>query len=322
MKAAVIHSLNQPPRFDSFPEPVAEEGEILVYVRAAAVHPVVKAMANGTHYGSYAHLPAVAGLDGAGRLEDGTRVYFGTLRRPFGSMAEIAVASKSFCIPIPGALDDASVAAIVNPGMASWLSLKLRARMTEGETVLVLGATGAAGRLAVPIAKLLGAKRVVAVGRNRAILEELRAAGADEIVSLEQPDAELIQALRSSFESGIDIVLDYLWGRPAECVLEALTTKGMRHGAARVRLVQIGSSAGPRISLTAHSLRSSGLELIGSGAGSVALERVSEELGNLLEACARHNFRVDTEVVPLSDVEQAWNRDYHGKRLVFEIAGT
>ena len=320
MKAAVIRSLDHPPRCESFLDPVAEDGEILVHVRAAAVHPVVKAMANGTHYGSYAHLPAVAGLDGAGRLEDGTRVYFGTLRRPFGSIAEIAVASKSFCVPIPGALDDATAAAIVNPGMSSWLALKLRAAMVEGETVLVLGATGAAGGLAVRIAKLLGAKRVIAAGRNSTILEQLRGAGADEIVSLEQPVEPLIQAVRAAFAGGIDIVLDYLWGGPAECVLEALTTKGIGHGSKRVRLVQVGNSAGLKISLAAASLRSSGLELIGSGAGSVRIERVAEELASLLDASARHNFRVDTEVVPLSQVEGAWNRDYAGKRLVIEIA--
>lgn len=319
MKAAVIHCFDSPPRFDSFAEPVAQENEKLVRVRAAALHPIVRNMANGTHYGSYPQLPAVAGLDGAGRLEDGSRVYFGTLRRPFASMAQMAVALKSFCIPIPDAIPDELAAAIVNPAMSSWLALQLRGRMVEGETVLIMGATGAAGRLAVPISKLLGAKRVIAAGRNREVLEQTLHEGADEIIPLDQPEQALDAAFRSTAEGGIDIVLDYAWGRPAECLMQALTTKGMRHIARRVRFVQIGDTAGKTITLAGTSLRSSAIELIGSGAGSVALERVSGELTALLEAIAKHNLRLEIDAAPLSEVETAWNAPRGRKRLVLQI---
>jgi NADPH:quinone reductase-like Zn-dependent oxidoreductase len=319
MNAAVIYSFDQPPRFESFAEPAAQEGEFLVQVRAAALHPVVKAMANGTHYGSSSQFPSIVGLDGAGRLQDGTRVYFGALRKPFGSMAELAVASKSFCIPIPDALEDETAAAILNPGMSSWLALKLRARLIAGETVLVLGATGAAGQLAIPLAKILGAKRVIAVGRNEEALKRLPGLGADEIISLHQADQDLIAAFRrSTAEGGIDIVLDYLWGRPAECLIHALSKKGLNNASPRVRFVQVGDSAGRTISLSGAALRSSGLELLGSGAGSVDLKRVAEELGLLLQEAAQRKLRVDLEVAPLSAVEEAWNRERRG-RLVFQI---
>ena len=202
MKAAVIHSFDRSPCFESFAQPTTQDGEVLVQVRVAALHPVVRAMANGTHYGSSSQIPSIVGLDGAGRLQDGTRVYFGALRKPFGSMAEFSVALKSFCVPIPHELDDETAAAIMNPGMSSWLALKLRARLIAGETVLVLGATGAAGQLAIPLAKILGARRVVAVGRNEEALKRLPELGADETISLLQADEDLIAAFRRSAESG------------------------------------------------------------------------------------------------------------------------
>ena len=262
MNAAVIHSFEHPPRFETFEDPVPQENEVLIRVHAAALHPIVRAMANGVHYGAYAKFPAVAGLDGAGQLADGRRVYFFTFRKPFGSMAEIAVAAKTSCVPIPDALDDETAAAIVNTAMSSWLALKLRAQMVAGETVIVLGATGAAGKLAVPIAKILGAKRVIAVGRNLKTLQQLQSHGADEIVSLHQSDDALMKTLRAasgldSPDGGVNIVLDYLWGRPADCLIQALAKKGLTGASPRIRFIQIGDSAGKTIPLAGALLRSS-----------------------------------------------------------------
>ncbi|MEQ1946808.1 MAG: zinc-binding alcohol dehydrogenase family protein [Bryobacteraceae bacterium] len=324
MNAAVIHSFEHPPRFESFEEPVAHENEVLIRVHAAAVHPVVRAMASGVHYGTHAHFPVVAGLDGAGETADGRRVYFFTFRKPFGSMAETAVASKSVCIPIPDGLDYETAAAIVNPAMSSWLALKLRAKMIEGETVMVLGATGAAGRLAVPLAKILGARHVIAVGRNLKTLQQLQSHGADDIVSLHQSDDALMKTMRSASkidtaEGGVNIVLDYLWGRPAECLIQTLTKKGLTGVSQRIRFIQIGDSAGKTIPLPAASLRSSALELIGSGAGSFRLDGAAADLAELLKVVAEHKLHVDIETEPLSNVEAAWNKDIGGKRLVIRM---
>jgi NADPH:quinone reductase-like Zn-dependent oxidoreductase len=183
MNAAVVNAFGVPPRYTSFAEPVATDGEVLVNVSAVGLHRVVKALADGSHYASSNMLPLIPGVDGVGRLEDGTRVYFGMVRPPFGTFAERAVTAPHMCLPIPEALDDVTVAAIMNPGMSSWAAL-LRAHFVAGESVLILGATGVAGQLAVQVAKRLGARRVVASGRNPQVLEELEQRGADAVISL------------------------------------------------------------------------------------------------------------------------------------------
>ncbi len=164
MNAAVLHTLNQLPHFEQFPEPVAEENEVIVHVRAAALKPIDKQMASGSHYAAYGKLPVVCGMDGVGRLDDGTRVFFGGPRPPYGSMAERTVVSRSRCFPIPDNVNDDIAAAVVNPGLSAWGALVWRAQLAPGETVLILGATGVTGKLAIQTAKLLGAGRVVAAG--------------------------------------------------------------------------------------------------------------------------------------------------------------
>ena len=187
-------------------------------VSAAGLHPIVKSLANGTHYGSTGVLPFIPGVDGVGRLEDGSRVYFGISRSPFGSFAERTVATKGICLPLPDGLDDATAAASANPAMSSWAALTVRAKFVAGESVLILGATGVGGKLAVQIAKRLGARRVIAAGRNPAALEELKGLGADAVISLGLDKAALVAAFRKEWveAGGVDVVLDYLWGAPAE----------------------------------------------------------------------------------------------------------
>ena len=142
MNAAVLHTLGRPPRFEPFSDPVAGQGEVIVEVRAAALKPVDKQLAAGSHYASSRELPLVSGADGVGLLEDGARVFFGGPRPPYGAMAERTVVRRVQCFPVPDALDNETAAAIPNPGVSAWLSLKHRARLAPGETVLILGATG------------------------------------------------------------------------------------------------------------------------------------------------------------------------------------
>jgi NADPH:quinone reductase-like Zn-dependent oxidoreductase len=316
MKAAVVNELEQAPRYQDFPEPVAQEGEALIEIRAAGLHPVVKALASGSHYAGKGEVPAIPGIDGVGRLEDGSRVYFGFSRRPWGTMCEHTVAPRSRCVPLPDNLDDVQAAAIVNPGMSAWLTIKDRAGLVKGETILILGATGVAGQLAIQVARLLGARRIVAAGRNLGVLAS---ENLDGIVSLAQEDDAIREAFAVETRKGIDVVIDYLWGRPTELLLEALATGFNRDGAHATRLVEVGQSAGPAIKLPGATLRSIDLKLMGSGLGSVPLERVFEAIPELFSMAAAGSLRVAVEPVPLAEVEAAWNRSESGKRIVFTM---
>ncbi len=304
MKAAVVESFDHAPTYTDFADPTSGEGQIVVDVLAAGLSQLTRAQAAGRHYSSGTP-PLVPGFDGVGRLADGRRVYFMGPVAPFGSMAERILLSPGTFIEVPSAVDDVTAAALANPGMSSSAALTYRAELRPGETVLILGATGVSGRLAVPIARHLGAGKVVAVGRDRSALERT---GADSILPLDASDGEIKSALE-----GIDVILDYLWGAPAERLLHALEGKGSSEGMPRIRWVQIGSIAGKSIPFSAEVLRSTGLEMIGSGLGSVSL-------ADLLAAIARvfdTGLTIETELAPLSDVKEAWSRNTGPKRLVF-----
>ncbi len=319
MNAAIVESFAWPPRYGSFADPVAEAGEVLVDVEAAGLHPIVKALAKGTHYGSTGALPFIPGVDGVGRLADGRRVYFGASRPPFGTFAERSVTKREMCIALPDGLDALTAAGIANPGMSSWVALQMRAQFRAGESVLILGATGAAGQLAVQIAKRLGARRVVAAGRNPQALESLKTLGADAVIGLEQSRDALVAAFRSEIvEHGVDVVLDYLWGEPAESVLAAIAQKGLSHAAPRIRFVQIGQSAGATITLPAATLRSSGVEILGSGFGSASMKEIFAALAEFFQAAAKAPFATKVKAAALRDVEALWNAPEREGRLVFQ----
>lgn len=317
MNAAIVYSFDAPPRYTSFAEPVAAEGETVVTVVAAGLHPIVKSLARGTHYGSTGELPFIPGVDGVGRLEDGRMVLFGGSRPPFGTFAERAPASPRMCLPLPGGMDPVMAAGIANPGMSSWVALTMRAKFVAGESVLILGATGVAGQLAVQVAKRQGARHVAAAGRNPQALEKLQELGADSVISLDQDHGALVDAFRRvRAEHGLDVVIDYLWGEPAESVLEAISQRGLSHAAGRVRYVEVGESAGSSISLAGAALRSSGLELIGSGFGSASMAQIAQSLAEFFAAAAKDPFQIEIKTAPLRDVESLWNSPERGARLV------
>jgi NADPH:quinone reductase-like Zn-dependent oxidoreductase len=316
MRAAVLHKLGSAPRYEEFDDPVARDGEVLIKVLAASLKLIDKGMASGGHYASFRELPVVCGVDGVGTLETGERVLFGGSRRPFGTMAEKSVAPRAFCFPVPDGLDDAMAAAVPNPAGSSWLPLKWRAKLKPGETVLVLGATGAAGKLAVQIAKILGAGRVIAAGRNPKALESTRSLGADTTIQIDQPRKDLVEAFASAAKDGIDVVLDYLWGAPTEALVEALTGRDLTAEPRTTRLIEIGGIAGPTIALPSAALRSSGLEIYGSGGGSVPPHAIAEAIPEILERAARGDLKLETKKVPLADVETEWNQK-EDRRVVF-----
>ena len=317
MHAALVEDLKRPPRYGETARPTANEREILLHVRAAALSNLVRGQDDGPHYSSLTALPFTPGNDGVGLAPDGTRLYFVGPRAPFGSMAEYTVVPRAMTLPVPENLDDAVAAAMGNPGLATWGALLGRAKFQPGEAVLINGATGIAGKQAIQVAKFLGASKIVATGRNPEALAELLALGATQTISLHQPEDALLRDFREALhESGVQVVLDYLWGPSAESILKAAAGHGSPAGEPRISIEQIGSISGAVIPLPAHLLRSTGIELLGSGLGSLSAQQMLESLSTMFAATTKMQFAIDIERVPLADVEHAWLRNEE-RRIVF-----
>ncbi|MBS0027000.1 quinone oxidoreductase family protein [Chitinophaga sp. 22321] len=315
MNAAIVTTAGQVPQYGFFTDPVAGPGEQLIKIKAAALHPIVKAIAAGKHYSAAGgDQPFIAGVDGVGTREDRTRVYFGSLRKPYGTMAEYSVLGEKWCAPLPDNISDSVAAAVFNPAMSSWLALKYRGQLQPGETVLILGATGVAGKLAVQVAKELGAGKVIAAGRNKAVLAQLPVLGADVCISLDQSPDDLIKAFAAQ---PYDVVIDYLWGAPVSMLLAAITGKALMKEGPRTRLVQVGAMAGDKIQLPAEVLRSSRLEILGSGGGSIAPEAILSTFPEIIKCVAAGKLSIDICEAPLKDVAAVWNLETgNGSRMV------
>lgn len=315
MKAAVVDRAGGIPRYQDVPDPTVGEGEVLVTVEAVAVENVDRAIVAGTHYTAapfQAALPAIPCFDGIGRVPDGTLVGFGGLTPPHGALAQFAVVPAAYAPPIPEGIAP-PVAAVLSSAISA-MSMRTAANLRAGETVLVQGATGVAGRLAVTIARLLGAGRIVATGRDDDALQQLRALGADAVINTDVDDADLMQAFRDEAVGGYDVVIDYLWGRPTEVLTRALVPDSFAtHGP--TRLVQIGESAGPAIRLTGDALRTSGLEIYGAARNmTTGMAAAYQQVVDWIRA---GELTVDVITMPLSQIEKAWTRtDLRGTRLV------
>lgn len=324
MKAATVFQAGQTPQFADFREPTALPGEALVSVHASALSQFTRSRASGSHYSAHAELPAVAGSDGVGVTQDGRRVYFVLPEAPFGAMAERTRVSDSHLVEVPTGIDDITAAAIANPGMSAWVALVNRAGIKPGETVVVHGATGTAGRLAVQLAKHLGASKVIATARNAAALREVEAIGADVVIPFdlegEPTGAQAFEsALRTQFAMGVDIVIDYLWGRGAEVIMTAIA-KAAEDGRP-VRFIHVGASSGSDITLPGAALRSSAIMLMGSGIKSVPLPALLDAVRSVYDTFVSASLDIATQAVPLEAVEEAWNSETNRPRIVFTIGG-
>jgi NADPH:quinone reductase-like Zn-dependent oxidoreductase len=318
MKAAIVMEPGKTPVFGDFDDPVPQVGEELVAVTASAISHVTKSRASGSHHTSTGSFPAVVGIDGVGRTQDGRRVYFVLPEEPLGGMAEKVAVRLQQCVPLPDDVDDITAAAIAIPGMSSWAAFKERAHLIAGENVLINGATGTAGRLAVQIAKYMGAKRVIATGRDIAALERVKALGADATIPLLQSPKELETAFQEQFGGeGVDVVLDYLWGKSAETLIVAAAKAGK--DAVPIRFVQIGAVSGSNITLPGAALRSSALVMMGSGIGSIPRKSLVGAISGVLQAVVRGKLKIETEAVPLANVEETWNKDCGNSRVVFIV---
>jgi len=317
MHAAVVRSFDVPPGYETFqtPEPSGEH-EIAVNVLAAGLHPRVRSGASGSHYTSTDTLPLIPGIDGVGRAADGQLLYFVAFDSAFGTMAEQTVVDRRRAAVLPDGADVPAIAAGMNPGMSSWLALRKRIAFEAGHKVLVLGATGNAGQMAVQIAKFLGAGHVVAAGRDAERLAGLTRLGADETVSLAGDPDEIARALAVA-AADVDVVIDYLWGSVTDQAIPALV-KGRAERSRPLWWIQIGSMAGMTITLPSAALRAANLQLLGSGQGSLTTAGIVAELPELAAQITAGTFVVDPVSTPLSDVESAWSAPTApGQRIVF-----
>jgi NADPH:quinone reductase-like Zn-dependent oxidoreductase len=321
MKAAVVKAPGSIPVYGDFDEPVARSGQTLVTVNASALSHLTRSRASGAHYSSSDAFPAIAGTDGVGRTPEGRRVYFVLPEAPFGALAERSLVKTQYCLPLPDDLDDITAAAIANPGMSAWAAMMERAHFKSGETVLVNGATGTAGRLAVQLAKYLGAAKVIATGRNEDELEEVKRLGADLAIPFALGTRHPLgvkryeEALMREFANGVDVVIDYLWGESARTIISAIAKSV--EDATPVRFVHVGGASGEEsIDLPGAGLRSSPIVLMGSGLKSVRPSALLGAIKSVFEATIPARLQIVTKTVALSEVEKYWGAP--GKpRLVF-----
>jgi NADPH:quinone reductase-like Zn-dependent oxidoreductase len=318
MKAAVVHGPNQTPTFGEFADPAPREGFTVVRVAASALSNATRMRATGSHYSVAAEFPLVPGIDGVGHTEAGDRVGFLLPEAPFGGMAESTLVRDALLLPVPQNLGDVMAAAIINPGQSPIGALRVRADMQPGETVLINGATGTTGQVAVQIAKYLGAGRVIVTGRNPAGLARLRELGADETITLASDDVAVQDALAAHVaDGGIDIVLDYLSGSPTELVLATLA---QHHKVAKpIRYVLAGGAADTHTKVATSVLGGTSLVLMGSGIGAVRVPDIVQSAKDALQIAASANLQMDLTEVPLADVEDAWNAGIDRSRTVFTV---
>jgi NADPH:quinone reductase-like Zn-dependent oxidoreductase len=313
MHAAVVTTFDRPPAYGEFPSPTPQtDDEVVVDVIASGLHPRVRSQADGSHYTSSGALPLVPGIDGVGRAPDGTIRYFVLPDTTMGAMAEQTVIDQRRSVALPDGTDPILVAAAMNPVMSSWIALRRRIDFEPGQTVLILGATGSSGRIAVQVAKHLGAGHVIGAGRDAARLASLPKLGADTVIQLGTATAigDLAQAARD-----VDVVIDYLWGPITAEAMAGIATH--RSDCAKpLTWIEIGSVAGASAEIFSAALRAVRLQIVGSGQGSVPTRDILAELPAIATEISSGGFELAARAVPLADVEAAWNDTDNEQRIV------
>lgn len=305
MKAAVLHGLGQTPVFGELPVPqIADPQQVILKMQAASIKQLDRLKAAGKHYTGYATFPAAVGVDGVGFLPDGQRVYAMGIT---GMLAEYALVRRENCVPVPDALSAPLAALLPNALLGSDAALLSRGQMQSGQVVLINGATGVSGRMAVQAARMRGAGRIIATGRNPESLAYIRTLGADVSISLLDDERDILQQLEQvQRETPIDLVLDYLWGKPMGWLLQTFA----RHCPQPVRIVTIGQMAGATLELASSVLRSRPISLVGSGLGSITNQQLkdyaSQVLPQLFLKAIEGQLQADYRLFSLQDVESAW----------------
>jgi NADPH:quinone reductase-like Zn-dependent oxidoreductase len=308
--AAVVTSFAAPPSYREFAVPTPRSAdEVLVDVVASGLHRRVRSQADGSHYTSTGELPLIPGVDGVARLPDGSLRYFALGDTTFGAMAEQTVIDLRQSFELPEGIDAVRVAAAMNPAMSSWVALTRRIDFAAGQRVLVLGATGSSGQMAVQVAKLLGAEHVIAVGRDPQRLAQLTDLGADTVVRLGDSPA------LGEVAAEVDVVIDYLWGQVTAPAMTTIATH-RRDSARPLTWIEIGSVAGASAEIPSAALRALPLQIVGSGQGSVSTRDIVSVLPAIARAVGNRALRIDARAVPLSDVATVWQDTSDAVRIV------
>jgi NADPH:quinone reductase-like Zn-dependent oxidoreductase len=302
MRAAVVRGVGATPEPGELPDPVPGDGEALIEVHTAALNPIDITIASGRFYAGPPHVPYAPGREGVGVVRDGealaskTRVRFerDTGYGANGSLAELIVVPEEACLPLSDDADDKVAAALGIAGLAAWLALE-KANVSDA-TIVVLGATGAVGQIAVQGAKLMGARRVIAAARNADALAQLRGLGADEVVPI--TDGDLTEALREAAGGNVDAVIDPLWGEPAVAALKAIRIGG--------RLVHLGTSAGAEATIPSAPLRGNNVSIIGHSNLTTPHEVKIRAYRELIEHATAGRLRIELDVFPLERIADAW----------------
>ena len=299
MRAALLEEYGRIPEIGPQQLPEAGPGQVEVEVEVAGLNPVDIAIASGKFDAGAPDLPYTPGLEGIGRTPDGRRVWFDVPVLPVGSFSERCLIDPTRAIELPDGVEPADAIAFGVAGMAAWLALEWRGELKPGETVLVLGAGGSVGQIAVQAAKLLGAGRVVAATRSDRGRPRALELGADAAVDTgAESTAELAGRLREACEGGADLVIDGLWGQPAEAALAAIAFGG--------RLVQVGNSAGKQAELTAGPLRGGLVSILGHRNVYAPIEVQTEAFGLMCAHAAEGRLDVEVQVLPLDRIGEAW----------------
>ncbi|KAM9996604.1 hypothetical protein ACTFIZ_001556 [Dictyostelium cf. discoideum] len=318
MKAAVLYEIGTSPKYDEFPEPKEHDDFVKVSMIASTIKQLDRGRVSGKHYMKYTKFPTAVGIDGVGRLEDGQLVYcFGD-----GMIAEKSLVEKGKYAPLSNEVDPYIAAALPNTLLGSDMALLFRAEIKKGDVVLVNGATGVTGSVAVQIAKIRGASKVIAAGRNEEALKKLQNAhyGVDEILVLNSEEGVAAQMKQILDKQPIDIVLDYLWGQPTEMIIKAIVAQKQYHV---TKIVSVGEMAGSSINLPSAALRSTAISILGSGLGSFPVTQMhsyfKEHLNELLLLAKQGKLKVDIKIIDLKDIEKEWLVNEKSVRTVVKI---
>ena len=302
MRAAILREYDATPELGEFDDPTPGDGAVVAEVLAAGLNPVdIRKAAGVFPLAPKPPLPSVAGWEGIARLEDGSHVYFVDPRPPHGALAERTLIDPAAVHPVPEGLEPGVAVALGIAGLAGWLALTWSAKLRPGESVLVLGATGTVGQVAVQGAKLMGASRVVAAGRNPDGLARAAELGADATVSLTDAGDGLADAFREAAGGdGFDVIVDPLWGEPGVAAMEA-SKRFTRH-------VALGQSAGVHASVSVATVRNKPLTIVGHTNYAIPVEDQREAYAEMTAHAAAGRLTADVDSVALDDVASAWER--------------
>lgn len=307
VRAAEIQAPGRPPVVVDRAPPAPGHGEVLVDVAAAPITPLDLLCATGTSYFGTPQTPYVPGVQGVGTV-DGTTVWFPTaagMAAGDGSMTAVAAVPSSDLVALPADADPVLVAALGLSAVAAYMALTWRGELAPGEQVVVLGAGGVVGQVAVQLARSAGARRVVAGARSPAAQARAADAGADAVVVLDTDDVdELARRFAAASDGPVDLVLDPLFGAAAAAAARTLCPGG--------RLVNLGSSAAETCPIDSSTLRSRSLRLLGYTNNELTGEQRAAALAAVVEQTTRDGLTVAHENVPLDDAPAAWQRQAAG----------